>query len=59
VIFFGTGGRAFGSFLALGEQFWGHLPEARGRRALSTEFWRLGQALRDVGVDVERAFRVI
>ena len=48
-------GRSF-SRGRLAEQFWGHLPEVRGRRALNTEFWRLTQALREVGVDVERCF---
>jgi DNA-binding SARP family transcriptional activator len=48
-------GRSF-SRVRLAEQFWGHLPEARGRRALNTEFWRLTQALRDVGVDIDRTF---
>ncbi|MGQ0564358.1 MAG: AfsR/SARP family transcriptional regulator [Gemmobacter sp.] len=48
-------GRSF-SRARLAEQFWSHLPEMRARRALNTEFWRLGQALREVGMDVDRAF---
>lgn len=39
----------------LAEQFWGHLPEDRGRRALNTEIWRLIQALRSVGMDTDRS----
>lgn len=39
----------------LAEQFWGHLPEARGRRALNTELWRLTTALRAIGMDVDNA----
>jgi DNA-binding SARP family transcriptional activator len=40
----------------LAEQFWGHLPETRARRALNTEFWRMTQSLRDVGVDTDDRF---
>lgn len=47
-------GRAFDR-LQLVDQFWSHLPEERGRRALSTELWRLGQTLRAVGMDTEKA----
>lgn len=39
----------------LAEQFWAHLPENRARKALSTEVWRIGTALREVGVDVDAA----
>lgn len=39
----------------LAEQFWGHLPETRGRKALNTELWRIAAALRAVGVDTDRA----
>lgn len=39
----------------LAEQFWDHLPEARGRRALNTELWRIAAALRAVGVDTDAA----
>jgi DNA-binding SARP family transcriptional activator len=38
----------------LAEQFWGHLPEERARRALNTELWRVTQALRAVGMDTDR-----
>ncbi|MFA3916426.1 AfsR/SARP family transcriptional regulator [Ruegeria hyattellae] len=36
----------------LAEQFWGHLPEKRGRKALNTELWRITAALRAIGMDV-------
>ena len=41
----------------LAEQFWGHLSEVRGRRALNTELWRITTALRAVGMDVGRSIR--
>ena len=41
----------------LAEQFWAHLPEERGRRALNTEVWRVIQTLRTVGIDTDRAIR--
>lgn len=41
----------------MAEQFWGHLPEARARRALNTELWRLSNALKSVGADPKVAFR--
>lgn len=37
----------------LAEQFWSHLPELRGRKALNTELWRIAVALKAIGVDVE------
>lgn len=40
----------------LADQFWGHLPEPRARRALNTELWRVTQALRDVGMDTDTSF---
>lgn len=40
----------------LAEQFWGHLPEARARRALNTELWRMTQALREIGMDTDASF---
>lgn len=39
----------------LAELFWPDLPGDRGRRALNTELWRLAQALREIGMDVDRA----
>jgi len=33
--------------------FWGHLEENRARKALNTEIWRLGAAMRAVGADPE------
>lgn len=39
----------------LAEQFWGHLSEDRARKALSTEVWRMCQALGRVGMDTGRA----
>jgi DNA-binding SARP family transcriptional activator len=39
----------------LAEQFWGHLPEERGRRALNTELWRLTHALKAIGMNVDEA----
>jgi DNA-binding SARP family transcriptional activator len=47
-------GRSFDR-LHLIEQFWPHLPEGRGRRALNTELWRLSQSLRAVGMDTGQA----
>ncbi len=41
----------------LAEQFWGHLPEKRGRRALNTELWRITTSLKAIGMDVGRAIR--
>jgi len=41
----------------LAEQFWGHLPEDRGRRALNTELWRVAQALEAAGIRAERALQ--
>lgn len=38
------------------EQFWNHLPETRGRRALNTELWRISTALRHIGMDVGASF---
>jgi len=35
----------------LAEAFWGDLPEARARRALSTDLWRIGNLLKDGGAD--------
>lgn len=40
----------------LADQFWGHLPAQRGRKALNTEFWRVSAALRAIGMDIEAAF---
>lgn len=39
----------------LAEQFWGHLPETRGRKALNTELWRLSAALTSIGFETDRA----
>ncbi|MFV0383901.1 AfsR/SARP family transcriptional regulator [Paracoccus sp. (in: a-proteobacteria)] len=39
----------------LAEQFWAHLPEPRGRKALNTELWRIAAALKAIGVDVGAA----
>ncbi len=33
----------------LADIFWGDLPEARARRALSTDLWRIGNLLKDAG----------
>ncbi len=33
----------------LADVFWGDLPEARARRALSTDLWRIGNLLKDAG----------
>lgn len=41
----------------LAEQFWSHLPESRGRRALNTELWRVTTALRGIGMDVDNAIQ--
>lgn len=35
----------------LADVFWGDLPEARARRALSTDLWRIGNLLKDGGTD--------
>ena len=35
----------------LADTFWGDLPEARARRALSTDLWRIGNLLKDGGAD--------
>ncbi len=35
----------------LADAFWGDLPEARARRALSTDLWRIGNLLKDAGAD--------
>ncbi len=35
----------------LADVFWGDLPEARARRALSTDLWRIGNLLKDGGAD--------
>ncbi len=35
----------------LADVFWGDLPEARARRALSTDLWRIGNLLKDAGAD--------
>lgn len=35
----------------LADVFWGDLPEARARRALSTDLWRIGNLLRTAGAD--------
>lgn len=43
-------GRMFSRSVLAG-QFWEDLPEERARRALNTELWRLGAALRAVGID--------
>ncbi len=48
-------GRAFDRG-RLAEQFWGHLPEDRARRALNTELWRMTQSLRDIGMDTDARF---
>lgn len=37
----------------LADLFWGDLPEARARRALSTDLWRIGNVLKDGGVDAD------
>lgn len=39
----------------LAEQFWGHLPEDRARRAFNTELWRITRALKDIGVDTDQS----
>lgn len=43
-------GRLFSREL-LADTFWGDLPEARARRALSTDLWRVGNLLKDGGAD--------
>jgi len=37
----------------LAAEFWGDLPEARARKALNTEFWRVGATLREAGLKSE------
>lgn len=38
----------------LADVFWGDLPEARARRALSTDLWRIGNLLKEAGADPDR-----
>lgn len=35
----------------LADAFWGDLPESRARRALSTDLWRIGNVLKEGGLD--------
>jgi len=40
-------------------EFWGDLPDVRARKALNTEFWRIGQLLRNVGLDPDNYLRSV